>query len=605
MATEMEAALESEFGMFGIDIAGNIAVLEKLIDICNKFELTSDSVVAKWFTYNNKSGQVITPDILDEFEKMLTVGNKKALMSKKKGTPHSSSSYNASTINQKIGDMNDDEDVIDSYATTPKVKESIKRLHTTPDEPAFNKRVASLSGTPQRHFSPASMSPLGMTPSLKYESRTGKGDIVCSYGVADNTSVQWKGCYEGVTIKPFPETNVQTPYRYMFQKLQDKALVLDEMINALSHQMRDTLMLDEFENVSAQSQDDVTIAGRICCDSVGRLNSKSVLLEGSIETSGGERVPLDLTDVNNYSLFPGQIVAMQGKNVSGFKVHPSSIYPGTRLPFYSAAKKDLQINENHVTVYVSCGPYATNDTEVLAYTPLDNLLETVQCEVPDVVVMMGPFVDAKHPLILSGKIDYSYDELFQIICDKVTAAVKNLKTEVVFVPSQRDVCHECVYPQPPFAGELNKRIKMMSDPSTILINDICIGMTSTDILFHLGGEEVSAFTVKSDRLGRIADHLLRQQCYYPLHPPSSEVNIDMEQFENFAFMPVTPDVLIVPSDLRYFIKDLDGCLAINPGRLVKGKTGGTFLKLLLKPKKCENANRSSVVDESIGQVVRI
>ena len=33
---------------------------------------------------------------------------------------------------------------------------------------------------------------------------------------------------------------------------------------------------------------------------------------------------------------------------------------------------------------------------------------------------------------------------------------------------------------------------MMSDPCTLMINDVCFGITSTDILFHLGGEEVSS-----------------------------------------------------------------------------------------------------------------
>jgi len=38
------------------------------------------------------------------------------------------------------------------------------------------------------------------------------------------------------------------------------------------------------------------------------LNVKSIVLEGSRETSGGERVPLDLSDVKDYSLFPGQVI---------------------------------------------------------------------------------------------------------------------------------------------------------------------------------------------------------------------------------------------------------------------------------------------------------
>ena len=63
-------------------------------------------------------------------------------------------------------------------------------------------------------------------------------------------------------MSAFPESNVSHPYKYMFQKLRDKAAVLYEMIGALSIQMKDTLMLDEFENVTTQSQEDITISGR-------------------------------------------------------------------------------------------------------------------------------------------------------------------------------------------------------------------------------------------------------------------------------------------------------------------------------------------------------
>ena len=54
-------------------------------------------------------------------------------------------------------------------------------------------------------------------------------------------------------------------------------------------------------------QEPVTIAGRICCDSIGKLNSKSVVLEASRETSAGKQIPIDLSQVPSYSLFPGQV----------------------------------------------------------------------------------------------------------------------------------------------------------------------------------------------------------------------------------------------------------------------------------------------------------
>lgn len=49
------------------------------------------------------------------------------------------------------------------------------------------------------------------------------------------------------------------------------------------------------------------MVGRICCDSEGRLNERSVLLEGSIELSNGMRTRLDLSKLDSFKIFPGQV----------------------------------------------------------------------------------------------------------------------------------------------------------------------------------------------------------------------------------------------------------------------------------------------------------
>lgn len=46
--------------------------------------------------------------------------------------------------------------------------------------------------------------------------------------------------------------------------------------------------------------------GQICCDSNGKLNAQSVLLEAGPE-QGGQQVPVDLSELKEYSLFPGQV----------------------------------------------------------------------------------------------------------------------------------------------------------------------------------------------------------------------------------------------------------------------------------------------------------
>lgn len=58
--------------------------------------------------------------------------------------------------------------------------------------------------------------------------------------------------------------------------------------------------------VSPHLQDSITVLGQICCDSNGKLNAQSVLLEAGPE-QGGQQVPVDLSELKEYSLFPGQV----------------------------------------------------------------------------------------------------------------------------------------------------------------------------------------------------------------------------------------------------------------------------------------------------------
>lgn len=49
-------------------------------------------------------------------------------------------------------------------------------------------------------------------------------------------------------------------------------------------------------------------------------------------------------------------------------------------------------------------------------------------------------------------------------------------------------------------------------------------------------------------------------------------------------MKISPDILIIPSVLKYFVKNIDELLCINPGTLVSkgGHTTGTFCEVFIK-----------------------
>ncbi len=109
-------------------------------------------------------------------------------------------------------------------------------------------------------------------------------------------------------------------------------------------------------------------------------------------------------------------------------------------------------------------------------------------------------------------------------------------------------------------------------------------------------------------MGRLARHMLTQRSFYPLYPSEESVPFDAENYVKFGRMEqVRPHILILPSDLRHFIKDVDGSIVINPERITKGPSGGTFARILidLSSSSKENDTLKSIADFSVGEIIKI
>jgi DNA polymerase alpha subunit B len=133
----------------------------------------------------------------------------------------------------------------------------------------------------------------------------------------------------------------------------------------------------------------------------------------------------------------------------------------------------------------------------------------------------------------------------------------------------------------------DRRVHLVSNPSTIKINEVTIGLTSTDALMHLSTEEINQNLPPGTRICRLAEHFIHQQSYYPIFPPPSvggtRVNLDVNMRSGYS-LPVQPDILLLPSKLTCLAKDVaGGTIAINPGHLVKGAVGGTFAVIDIHP----------------------
>jgi len=530
----------------------------------------------------------------------------------------------------------------------------------------------------------------------KYEERTKVGLVISSYpgnrsgNSSSNTQNGRRRCVittmAGKTTSTGTEENVNEeegthnvtrfnitkPYRHMFTTMDDRAIALEKHLV----QMKDAIVKDignerkedsneekdnekdegpaPFEEVNVPRQDPSTGIGRVCNEAhKGKLNATSVVLEGSSSSCGGARVNVDLSQMQHqnrqkqqvmgYSLFPGQIIAVEGMNGTGRKITATKLREGAPIPpvltsarkirsyYYDNNSSSNSNNEQQpasLKIISACGPFTTSRN--MDYAPFVDLLNVVLEQKPDVVILNGPFVDVRQKAVQSGRstievdggggkeeeIVVSYETVF---ADKIAACIEEAliedQTEFVLIPALEDATATCVYPQPPLQDRLpkggkllnipgadglgfgsmglhgltehkkngNRRVHCLSNPCTFRINELVFGVTSTDVLFHMSVEETNANLPVGSRLRRIAQHLVHQQSYYPLFPPNKSVNLDMKQQDGWK-MPCKPDVLILPSKLTPFCAPILGStIAVNPGHLTKGTTGGTYAIMEISP----------------------
>nr|CAG4647137.1 EOG090X07VJ [Megafenestra aurita]SVE92449.1 EOG090X07VJ [Megafenestra aurita] len=403
-------------------------------------------------------------------------------------------------------------------------------------------------------------------------------EVVAKYPVGDVT-IDWIRSNEQwepkIQLHGTPESKLTSKYNYMFSRLRDKYDVLEEQITNMSTLLATKLQIDGFESNSKLNSDTYHTVGRICCDATSgsRLNTASLLLEGSLHTSSGKSVSLDVSHLKEFSFFPGQVVAVEGSNPTGRKIAVKAI---TTPPIVPVFKTDVSL-QGPLNVIVACGPFTPSDD--LEFAPLVELIQQINSIRPHMAIIMGPFVDVRNKKIETGELDLTYQEQFDMVLKELQTKILN-SIQVCIVPSWRDVHHRTVYPTPPFQQE-NKlsHFHFLSDPCILNVDGVFIALTSTDILFHLSKEEIAAAPPGSDRLGRLVSHLFSQQSFYPLFPPAEEMSIDLEHADDFSKLPFTPHLLLVPSDLRHFIKNVQGCVVVNTERAVKGVSGGTYARL--------------------------
>ncbi|XP_062157586.1 uncharacterized protein LOC133865235 [Alnus glutinosa] len=605
----MEEEIVAEFKKSGFDLDEEAEIAKKCLTFCINYSLKPSDLVSSWEVYylnRQLGGATVQNAEMDGFLQHLQ-NEQKEVVIKEEPDLHFYSSKDVDMI------LNDEE--IDT-------KEGILSSPTDRSQRVFSEPFDSTPQTNGNIFSSGKTSKL-VTP---FGQRTNKFLVKFSINNAPNTeNIEKKHDQENneddiiKRVQPRMRCSLivhgsgpEPGCRFMYDRIEDRFNALENRIKKRATALVASGLYEEPVDPTVASQKSIFTVGMICCDGEGYLNEKSALLQSSVEHSGGQRVRLELQKLNQFSVFPGQVVGVEGHNPSGHCLIASKLVDSVPLSATAdvnlpPAKKqaldqevqpaDLSPTQAELSVIIASGPFTTADN--LLFEPLTELLAYATRKLPQVLILLGPFVDSEHPEIKKGTMDRSFDEIFQMeVLRRLQdyAEYMGSDTRVVLVPSIRDANHDFVFPQPAFdihPPDLKDQIISLTNPGLFEANQVKISCCTVDILKHLSGEEMSRNPTDgtpSDRMSRLANHVLCQQSFYPLYPPAEGIPLDFSLAAEALHISSIPDILILPSDMKYFVKVLSSgegsegeeqakCICVNPGRLAKGEGGGTFAEL--------------------------
>jgi len=484
---------------------------------------------------------------------------------------------------------------------------------------------------------------------VPFSQRPNAGQIVESL----NSHIELPNASSSAPPPPEPRIKVKAntdlskfAYKPMAMKLSEASEILDDRIDSFLDLVQSHYNLEdaEFGNPASQSTSEIVAVGRIASDTAeGKLNAASVVLETSRRTGAGLRAPLKLDKISSYDFFPGKIVALRGHNASGEYFDVSEILKLPLPPAAASSIADLdaiqaKLAANNATtaplnILISSGPY-TSDSNLL-FEPLHALCNTAVSSSADAVILIGPFLDIEHPLLVSGDIPPSIlstldspdtatpIDLFRacIAAPLTTLSLALPTCTIILVPSVRDLlAHHISWPQDRLGNRkalgLPKQVAMVTNPVTIALNEVVVAITAQDVLYELRREECTAGQLtlpvaERDMLARLSRQLVEQRHFFPLFPPTGRANLqkpsenaldvdvdtatdastttalatgamlDTSYLALAEFSHVRPDILITPSALPPFAKVVESVVVVNPGTLSKKRGAGTFVQMVL------------------------
>ena len=68
---------------------------------------------------------------------------------------------------------------------------------------------------------------------------------------------------------------------------------------------------------------------------------------------------------------------------------------------------------------------------------------------------------------------------------------------------------------------------------------------------------------------------------------------------------VTPDMIIIPSQLKLFAKQIEGVICVNPGNIVKGEAAGSFANITIDPLIMPSSDQGEPINKKALERIRV
>ena len=222
---------------------------------------------------------------------------------------------------------------------------------------------------------------------------------------------------------------------------------------------------------------------------------------------------------------------------------------------------------------------------------------------PSAVVLLGPFVpEAAAEVIPSTRLVKMIEQELRgfIPAQNGEGGDTGKSMALMLIPSSSDTWHDAVVPQPPYeklsrqhhhtsaagstatAEDQDPAVpsaSCMPNPVMLSLHDVTMGLSTVDVLKH--AEEISIAPTE-DRITRLCSHLLQQRSFYPIWPPAPGSLVNPNKRKELS-LTKSPHIMVLRSELQHFVKVTHDCVFLNPGRLCRGTSGGTYAYLTLHP----------------------